>query len=379
MEYHVCQAFGSPFNAIWGLRMKKNTILLLTFCLPILAFGQIYSEQKPSIFPVWHRIADFSPKMRSVESAELSPDGSLGVSGSKFGYKVMLWQVADGKLLWENEHDSEVECVVFSPDGQRIASGGEDFYVRIWDVKTGKQLAAWEHDSGLDGIAWSHDGKTIATGSEAGEAYLWHGDTYKLKGKVKAGSTINSLAFSKDDQKLVVGGNIQYPHKTSGQTVYDGFASTIDIPTMSISKTFKGPVGSVKSVRISQNEQYIATGGFDSTAYLFDFNTGALIYAFKQKMKVEAIAFTPDNNFFLVGGHELSIKVYRLSDKQLVLEIPSPRTEYLDISKDGRLLLTSHEDSGLLSLYMFLSDTQHKGYYHQMADEQLNNRDLKKQ
>ena len=133
----------------------------------------------------------------------------------------------------------------------------------------------------------------------------------------------------------------------------------------------------MKSVRVSENEQYIATGGFDSTAYLFDFKTGKIIHSFSQNLKVEAIAFTPDNKFLAVGGHEMFINVYRLSDFKLVASVPSPRTEYIDISKDGRLMLTSHEDSGLLSLYLFLSDTQAKGNYHQMADEQLNNRDLK--
>lgn len=357
--------------------MKNLLITLITVLLiNSNGFAQIYSETKPEVFSIWHRVADFSPKMRSVESAELSPDGRFAVSGGKFGYKVMLWSVADGSLIWERQHDSEVECVVFSPDGKRVATGGEDFFVRIWEVATGNQLAAWEHGSGLDGITWSHDGKIIATGSENGEAFLWNGDSYQLLGKVKTGSTINSLDFTKDDSKLVVGGNIQYSDK-AGNTVYDGFASIINVEQMEVIRTFKGPKGSVKSVRISQDERLIATGGFDSTAYVFDFASGKMIHSFKQSMKVEAIAFTPDNRFLAIGGHELFISIYRLADYKLVAKIPTPRTEYIDISSDGRLMLSSHEDSGLLSLFMFLSNTQHKGNYHQMADEQLNNRDLK--
>ncbi len=87
-------------------------------------------------------MADFSPQLRAVEAAEFSPDGQYAVSGSKFGYKVMLWRVADGTLAWEREHESEVECVVFSPDGKRIATGGEDYFVRIWDTETGEATAS---------------------------------------------------------------------------------------------------------------------------------------------------------------------------------------------------------------------------------------------
>ena len=339
--------------------------------------GQIYSSEAPEAFNVWHRIADFSDRLRAVESAELSPDGRLAVSGSKFGYKVMLWNAADGSLVWENEHESEVECVVFSPDGKRIASGGEDYRVRVWDVASGKQLASWEHDSGLDGITWSHDGSIIATGSEAGDAWLWDGTSYEMLGKVKAGSTINSLQFTKDDKFLVVGGNIQTKNEETGKTDYGGFASLIDVAQKKVVREYKGTEGSVKSIRISPDEKLVATGGFDNTARIFDFETGELLKTFERPLKVEAIAFTGDGQYLAIGGHELQLTFIRLSDFEEVAQVTSPRTEYIDFSDDGRLLLTAHEDSGLISLYLMLSNTQQRGNYQKLADKQLNNRDLK--
>ena len=346
---------------------------------PLLAQKEdIYNEEFPMVVPVWHRVADFSPQLRAVEAAEFSPDGRYAVSGSKFGYKVMLWRVADGTLVWENEHESEVECVVFSPDGKRIATGGEDYFVRIWDTETGKQLHQWEHDSGLDGITWSHDGTLIASGSEAGEAFLWDASNYELLGKVKVGSTINSLDFTEDDTKLAVAGNVQYPDTTTGKTHYDGFAKLIDVKERKVIQEYKGHTASVKSVEISPNERWVATGSFDSTARVYDLKSGELIKAFKEPLRIEAIAFTPDGQYLLTGGHQLKVSFYRLSDFTLAYELPTPRTEYLDFSADGRLLLTAHEDSGLLSLFVMLSDTQSKqGLYHRVANEQLNNRDLK--
>lgn len=362
----------------------KYTLYLLTTLLMIHAgYAQeeknnIYNSEAPDVFPLWHRLADFSAKLRAVEAAELSPDGRLAVSGSKFGYKVMLWHTADGSLVWENEHESEVECVVFSPDGKRIASGGEDFYVRIWDIETGKQLAAWEHDSGLDGITWSHDGTLIATGSEAGDAWLWDGKTYKMLGKIKTGSTINSLHFTKDDSQLVVAGNIQTPNPKTGHTDYKGFVSLIDVKAKKVVRQYKGHEASVKSVRMSPDEKFIASGSFDSTARVFDFQTGKLLQTFKRPLRVEAIAFTPDGQYLAIGGHELQITFIRMRDYQEAFKLYCPRVEYIDFSDDGRLMLTAHEDSGLLSLYMMLSNTQHTGVYQKIADDQLNNRDLRK-
>jgi len=353
-------------------------LTLLTFTFQSL-FSQalIYNTETPNVFPVWHRVADFSPQLRAVEAAELSPDGTLAVSGSKFGYKVMLWRVADGTLLWENEHESEVECVVFSPDGKRIATGGEDFYVRIWDTATGEQLHNWEHESGLDGITWSNDGTIIASGSEAGDAYLWDASDYSLISKINVGSTINSLQFTKDDTRLAVAGNIQTPDPKTGKTRYDGFAKLIDVKKQTVIREYKGSEASIKSVRISPDEKWLATGSFDSTARVYDFESGELLKTYKQPLRVEAVAFTADSQYLVTGGHQLKVSFYRLSDFSLAFELPTPRTEYLDFSTDGRLLLTSHEDSGILSLYMMLSDYQNNPNYHNLADEQLNNRDLK--
>ncbi|WKN43497.1 WD40 repeat domain-containing protein [Tunicatimonas pelagia] len=342
-------------------------------------YGQtnIYNSEQPEIIPLWHRVADYSPVLRSVEAAEISPDGRLAVSGAKFGYQVMLWRIADGALLWEAAHESEVECVVFSPDGKRIATGGEDYYVRIWDVDTGKELASWEHDSGLDGITWSHNGQILATGSEAGDAFLWDASSYEMLGKINTGSTINSLHFTKNDSLLLVGGNIQTPDAETGKTVYTGFAKLVDVAQQKVIRSYGDHAASVKSVRISPDETMIATGSFDSTARVFNVETGELLHAFKEPLRVEAVAFTGDGQYLTTGGHQLKISFYRLNDGQLAYELPAPRTEYLDFSADGRLLLTSHEDSGLLSLYMMLSNTQQRGNYHEIADQQLNNRDLK--
>lgn len=356
-----------------------TALVILSTLAPTPAGAQIYPDSVPRIVPLWHRVADFSPRLRAVESCALSPDGRYAVSGGKFGYGVMLWRVADGQLLWERHHASEVECVAFSPDGHRVATGGEDYFLRVWDVASGRQLAAVEQTvAGFDGVAWSPDGATIVGGDEAGNAVFIDASDYTERFRINCGSTINSLHYTPDGARLLVGGNVQTPDPAGpGGKRYEGFAKVIDPATRTVITDVGLLGGSVKSVRFAPDGKTFAAGGFDARVRVFGYPGGELRHTLPHPLKVEAVVYSPDGSYLLTGGHEEALRVYRTKDYALVMTRPAARTEYLDFSADGRLLLTAHEDSGLLSCYLLLSDVQARGNYQQIADEQLDNRDLK--
>lgn len=355
--------------------MLLTAVLLAPLCN---AQNSIYPE-KPDLVNIWHRVGDHSHQLRSVEAAELSPDGKLAVSASKFGYKIMMWRVADGTLLWETRVESEVECITFSPDDSRLATGDEAYQVRLWDSKTGEALCNWEHDSGIDGIAWSNNGAVLAAGTESGLVVLYDPESHEKTGELKVGSTVNSIQFTADDSQFIIGGNVQTKNSETGKVDYTGFGKLVSVKDLKVIVEYGEHKASVKSIRMSPDQRFVATGAFDNRLRVFDMQTGKLLKEHQNDLKIEAVAFTPDGQFLVSGGHQRSIDFYSTKDWELVYQLPSARTEYIDFSHDSRLMLTGHEDSGLLSLYLFVSDYQNHPNYHKIANEQLNNRDLKEQ
>src|SRR5262249_30249085 len=75
-----------------------------------------------------------------VDDVAFSPDAKTLAMASREG-SVLLWDVADGKLLATLKgHPSSVNAAVFSPDGRTLATGGGDQTVRLWNVETRREL-----------------------------------------------------------------------------------------------------------------------------------------------------------------------------------------------------------------------------------------------
>jgi WD40 repeat protein len=76
--------------------------------------------------------------------------------------------------------EKSVRALAFSPDGTKIASGGDDTCIRIWDSKSGEKRLEWKHLSadGKDAqsvqfLVFSPDGTKIASEGSYSSPQLW--------------------------------------------------------------------------------------------------------------------------------------------------------------------------------------------------------------
>ncbi|KAL2801694.1 hypothetical protein BJX63DRAFT_157636 [Aspergillus granulosus] len=165
-------------------------------------------------------------------------------------------QVLDGHTNW-------VSAVVFSPDGQTIASASNDHTIRLWDSVTGvKRHTLQGHTDWVHAVAFSPDGQTVASASNDHTVRLWNPATgvnrHTLQGHT---APVYAVAFSPDGQ-------------TVASASWDGTVWLWD-PALGVKRhTLYGHTEFIRDVAFSLDGQTVASASGDHTIRLWDPATG---------------------------------------------------------------------------------------------------------
>ena len=105
-----------------------------------------------------------------------------------------------------------IECVSYSPDGRKIATGSGDGFggkVTIWDARSGQEASNFILPGGLVSLQFSGDGKLILAVSNEGTVMLADMISLKERAREIIGNTlVSGAAISIDGKKMIlVAGN----------------------------------------------------------------------------------------------------------------------------------------------------------------------------
>ena len=119
-----------------------------------------------------------------AESAMFSPNGNEILVAGWLG-RIKIYSAKNGKVLKNfSGHSGKVYKAVYSSDGSKIISTGEDATIRIWDVKTQKELhrinLAIEKPRSITDISFTQDGQSFAASKIDGTIEIWEVGNWKL-------------------------------------------------------------------------------------------------------------------------------------------------------------------------------------------------------
>jgi len=156
----------------------------------------------------------------------------------------------------------------FSPDGQLLASGAADKFMRVLDLASGKVVKTFEgHTHHVMGVSWKCDGRTLASAGADNVVKVWDFTTGERKKNIdgfgKEATSIGFVGFS--DQAVVSAGDTQVKLvKDNGETV----------------RSFAGGSDFMHSATATPDGAWIVAGGQDSVLRIWNGKDGTLVNAF---------------------------------------------------------------------------------------------------
>ena len=297
----------------------------------------------------------------SVTRACISLDGTR-IAAIFANNTLCIYDTAGEVILPPFEVDEFLWSVIFSRDGELLASGGEA--LRLWNVQTGEEVESFDID--VYSLAFSPDGTCIAAGCKG--RYINdkfdRGGSYNIRvinlelAKISYFRTNDFITSGGECIKLLKGevqhspfeghaGNVlSVAYSADGKEIASCSSDDRSVRVWDVStgesRTFPAHSHGIYSVAFSPDGTKLV-----SATTLFNLSTGSLTrLAFDSTEKVDPLAFSSNSRFLALGSSRMTCQIWDTSTHQNIVRLIGHTDVICSVAffPDGKQIMSASED-----------------------------------
>lgn len=253
----------------------------------------------------------------------------LAVGCSDLGQLVVWEWQSESFVLKQQNHFNNMSCLSYSPNGQYIATGGEDGKIKVWNTSNGFCFVTFtDHTSGISGIIFTKK-NTIVSASLDGTVRAFDLHRYR---------NFRTCTSPKSNQFICLAAD------PAGEIICAGSKDSFEIFVWSL-KTghlldiLGGHEAPISSLSFSPSQSIMISGSLDNTIRIWDiFERKGRQEAITMLCEVLAVEFRPDGQEFAAATINGHISIFNIDSS---VQIGSIDTRDLEVGRKDTDLITS--------------------------------------
>lgn len=256
----------------------------------------------------------WSETIAGASNVAQSADGQKLVT--VIGYEVQLRDAATGKITKTWVTRERLGPLAYSPDGQTLVAGimewgkfggrggKESGGIEFWDVDQGALIRTVTDDSPTVDLVFSPNGQFVATTPNRGSIKVWDAATGSL---IRIVPGLSCASFSPDGASIacVAGATAAAPQV--------GIVNLHRLQDGEKLRTLTAPAGTSTShqlhVAFSPDGRFVTASDWNGTVTVWNTSTGEVVDTFDEGAGVHAAVFSPDSKTLATGCENRTLRL----------------------------------------------------------------------
>jgi periodic tryptophan protein 2 len=238
--------------------------------------------------PAFSNIHTLSISQEKISSVAINPSGEWLAFGAKKLGQLLVWEwQSESYILKQQGHYFDMNTLAYAPDGQTIATGGDDGKVKVWSTHSGFCFVTFtEHNASIAAVSFAKQGNVLFSASLDGTVRAYDLIRYRNFRTFTSPSPVQFSCLAVDPSGEVV---------AAGST--DSFEVFLwSVQTGKLLDVLAGHESPISSLAFSPSgTNQLASGSWDRTVRVWNvFGRSRAVEPLSLTSDILALAFRPD-------------------------------------------------------------------------------------